>query len=103
MTEVRKLREELVSAVELQRHKDQLKAGLMLNLDSTSSRMSSLAQQEITFGDFIAPDEIIAQVNLVTAEDVQRLAAEIFQTDSLAVTLLGNLRSFRPGRAQLQC
>jgi predicted Zn-dependent peptidase len=103
MAELRRLKQELVSEEELQRNKDQLKAGLMLNLESTFSRMSSLAQQEMIFGDFVSPDEIIASVNAVTAESVRNLANEIFQPDALAVTVLGNLGKFKVKRAQLQC
>ncbi|MFN7946422.1 MAG: pitrilysin family protein [Blastocatellia bacterium] len=103
MAELRRLKREAVSREELERNKEQLKAGLILNLESTSSRMSSLAQQEITFGEFISQDEVIEQVNAVTVEDVQRLAQEMFQPEMLAVTLLGNIRGFKLQRDQLEC
>ncbi|HWQ32516.1 MAG TPA: pitrilysin family protein [Blastocatellia bacterium] len=103
LIEVRRLRDELVSAEELQRNKDQVRAGLMLNLESTSARMSSLAQQEITFGEFVSQDEVIAQIEAVTAEDIQRLTSEIFRPDSLAVMLLGNIGNLKVERHQLQC
>ena len=103
MAELRRIKEELVGSEELQRNKDQLKAGLMLNLESTSSRMSALAQQEMIFGHFISPDEIIAEVNAVTAEGVQRIANDIFKPETLAVTVLGNLDGFKVEREQLQC
>ena len=93
----------MVGAEELDRNKDQLKTSLMLNLESTSSRMSSLAQQEMVFGTFFSPDEIVARVDAVTAEDVRRLADEIFRPESLAVTVLGDLEGFEVERAQLQC
>lgn len=103
MTELRRLKEEPVGTTELQRNKDQLKASLLLGLESSSSRLSSLAQQEITFGEFTTTDEIIRQVETITSADVQRLAKEIFQPETLAVTLLGNLRGFRLSRDELQC
>jgi len=103
MAELRRLKGELVGAEELDRNKDQLKTSLMLNLESTSSRMSSLAQQEMVFGAFFSPDEIVARVDAVTAEDVRRLADEIFRPESLAVTVLGDLEGFEVERAQLQC
>lgn len=103
MAELRRLKREAVSREELERNKEQLKAGLILNLESTSSRMSSLAQQEITFGEFVSQDEVIAQVNAVTVEDVQRLAQAMFQPEAIAVTLLGNIRGFKLQRDQLEC
>jgi predicted Zn-dependent peptidase len=103
MAELRRIKEELAGGDELQRSKDQLKVSVMLNLESTASRMSALAQQEMIFGRYISPDEIIAAVNAVTAEDVRRIANDIFKPESLAVTVLGNLDGFKVEREQLQC
>jgi predicted Zn-dependent peptidase len=91
MTELRRIKAEPVSEEELRRNKDQLKASLMLNLESTSSRMSSLAQQEMNFGRFISPDEIIERVDAVTAEEISRLANEIFRAEAIAASVLGDL------------
>ncbi len=103
MIELQRLKEEAVGDKELQRNKDQLKTSLMLNLESTSARMSAIIQQELIFGHFFTPDEIIACVDAVTANDVQRLANELFQPESLAVTVLGNLDGFKIERKQLKC
>ena len=103
MDELRKIKEESIDVDELERNKDQLKASLMLNLESTSSRMSSLAQHEMNFARFISPDEIIAQVDAVSAEDVRRLANHIFRSDALAVAVLGDLNGFKLGRPELEC
>ena len=103
MKELRRIKREPVGAEELQRNKDQLKASLVLNLESSSSRMSALGQQEMNFGRFISPDEIIAEVDAVSVEDVQRLANEIFRPEAMAVTVLGSLGKFKLDRSQLQC
>lgn len=103
MHEIERLKQSPVGEDELHRNKEQLKASLVLNLESTSSRMSSLAQQEMTFGRFIAPEEIIAAVEAVTAEAMHRLAQEIFHPDKLAVTVLGELEGFKLERADLTC
>jgi predicted Zn-dependent peptidase len=103
MGELRRIKEEPVSAAELQRNKDQLKTSLMLNLESTTARMSAIAQQEMIFERFVSPDEIIAQVDAVSAEDVQKIARDIFQPEAMAVTVLGNLKGFTVEREQLKC
>ena len=103
MDELRRLKREPIPADELRRNQDQLKAALVLNLESSSSRMSNLAQQEMNFGRFFSPEEVVAGVESVTAADLQRLANEIFRTEALAATVLGNLRGFKLGRAQLEC
>src|SRR5689334_7855364 len=80
-----RLKSEIISDGELQRAKDQLKVSLMLGLESTSARMSNLARQEIFFGRQFTLDEILKRIDRVTANDVQRMAREIFG-DELAVT-----------------
>jgi len=107
MEELRRIKAEAVGEEELRRNKDQLKASLMLNLESTSSRMSSLAQQEMNFGRFISPDEIIEGVDAVTSEEIGRLANEIFREEAIAATVLGDLNGdsgpFTLDHARLQC
>ena len=101
--EVRRLRRHPVEESELRRNKEQLKASLMLNLESTSSRMSSLAQLEMTFGRNITPEEVIAEVEAVTVEDVHRMATEIFGREQLSVTVLGGVEGFSLERSDLEC
>lgn len=103
MAELHRLKEEAVSAEELQRHKDQAKASLILNLESTSSRMNSLAQQETAFGRFFSPDEILKAVEAVTVQDIQRLAQEMFRQENIAVTILGPIKGFKLERSRLIC
>ena len=50
LEELRRLRGERVPEDELRRAKDHIKGGLVLSLESTGSRMSHLARQEIYFG-----------------------------------------------------
>ncbi len=103
MEELRRIKAEEVSSEELERNKDQLKSSLMLNLESSSARMSSLAQHEMTFGRFFSPDETIAAVDAVTSRDIQRLANDVFQPESFAVSVLGNLEGFSVERELLVC
>lgn len=103
MGEVRRLKDELVSDEELQRNKDQLKMSLLLGLESSSSRMSALAQQEMIFGRQLTLDEIIRRVEAVTPAAVQRQAREIFQPRRLAATVLGDVKGIKVGRGDLEC
>jgi len=83
------MRTEAVSDEELRRAKDHLKGSLMLGLESTSSRMTHLARQEMYFGRHVTLDEIIAGIENATAADVQRVAGELFTHDAVGVTVLG--------------
>ena len=61
----------------------------MLSLENTASRMSHLARQEIYFDRHFGLDETLAGVESVTAEDVQRVAADLFSDGALAATVVG--------------
>jgi predicted Zn-dependent peptidase len=89
LAELRELRRTPVPADELRRAKDHLKGSLMLNLESTASRMSHLARQFIFYGRYYTLDEMIASIEAVTVESVQRVANELFTDDSLAATVVG--------------
>jgi predicted Zn-dependent peptidase len=101
--EFRKLKTDTVPEEELRRSKAQLKGSLMLSLESSTSRMSNLARQEMYFDRFYDLDELIARIEAVTAEDLTSLANEFFKTESVAVTVLGNLPGLKITRDQLAC
>ena len=101
--EFRQLKESAVSDEELRRAKDHLKGSLMLSLESTASRMSNLARQEMYFGRFFSLDELVESIETVTAADVQRIAQTFFDPKQIALTVLGNLENFKIGREDLVC
>jgi predicted Zn-dependent peptidase len=89
IAELRRMKEESLPESELRRAKDHLKGSLMLNLESTSSRMSHLARQEIYFDRQFGLDETLDGVERVTVADVQRVARDLFTDRALAATVLG--------------
>lgn len=101
VSELRQLRDTTVGDVELRRAKDHLKGSLMLNLESTSSRMSHLARQEIYRDRTDTLDEMLAAIERVTADDIDRVARRLFSTDSLSVTVLGNVNGLHVSRDTL--
>ena len=103
ISEFRSLKTTPVPEEELRRSKAQLKGSLMLSLESSSARMANLARQEMYFDRFYDLDELIARIEAVTAEDLTELANEFFQTDAVAVTVLGNLPGLKITRDQLAC
>jgi predicted Zn-dependent peptidase len=103
LKEFRQLKEQAVNEEELRRAKDHLKGSLMLSLESTGSRMSNLARQEMYFSRFFTLDELVESIELVTAADVQRIAQTFFDPKQIALTVLGNLENFKIGREDLAC
>ena len=89
LAEFRTLRETPVAADELRRAKDHLKGSVMLGLENTSSRMSHLARQEMCFGRQTTFDEILANIESVTTDDLLRVAGTVFQDGAVTASIVG--------------
>ncbi|MGA8027481.1 MAG: pitrilysin family protein [Bryobacteraceae bacterium] len=101
--EFREMRDDLIGEDELQRAKDHLKGSLMLSLESTSSRMSNLARQELYFVNFMSLDEMLESIKSVTREEVQSIAREFFRTENIALAMLGRIGDVQVTREDLAC
>jgi predicted Zn-dependent peptidase len=80
---------------ELVRVKQQMKGNMLLGLETSDSRMSRIAKNAIYFGRDIPLDEVGAQIDAVTNDDVVRVARRLFRPETLALTVLGDLRGER--------
>ena len=73
------------TAAEVRRAKAQMRAGLLMSLESTNARMDALGANLLIFGRDMTPEEVSAKVEAVTAEDMARVAARILSgTPTLA-------------------
>jgi predicted Zn-dependent peptidase len=68
--------------------KENLKGSVMLGLESTVGRMSTLAQQEMYFGQTFDMDEILLGIDEVDAEQIQQMARRVFADEGIAVDVL---------------
>src|SRR5579885_383224 len=103
MEQFRRLKTEPLPADELRRAKDQLKGNLLLSLESSMSRMSNLARQQMHFNYFFGMQEILDRVESITEDQVMAMANHLFQPEMVAVTLLGRLDGIKLNRSQLAC
>ena len=87
--EIKRLRAKGMDRRDLDRVKNQMKGSLMLSLESTHSRMSKLAKDELYEGRHVSLDEMMAEIDRVSLAQVLRLSGELFDTDKLALTGLG--------------
>ena len=103
VVEFAKLKQEPLSDEELTRAKDQVKGNILLGLESSSARMANLARQEMYFRNFFTVDEVIARIDEVDASQVQAMARQLFDSERIAITLLGRLDGVKLGRKRLVC
>ena len=87
--ELRRVRRTGLDRKELERAKNQLKGGLMLSLESTHSRMHKLAKEELYHGRHSTLQELLADIDRVSAAQVARLAQDLLDPRSLSLTVLG--------------
>ena len=100
--EVRKL-EDGLAPVELARAKAQLKAGLLMSLESTSARCEQLAQHLLIHGTPFDPGDIVRRIETVDDAAVRRVVARWRQAPPTLTALgpLGRLEEFDRVRARL--
>ncbi len=91
LRELRKLKRGGVRPAELAWAKENLKGNLVLALESTVSRMSLAARQEFYFGRIMTPEEWIARLDEVRAEDVGEEAERLFDGRVLSLSVVGNV------------
>jgi predicted Zn-dependent peptidase len=86
--EFNKLKDNLVSDKELAESKAQLKGKLLLAQENMSNRMTRLAKSEIYYDRYVPLDELIQEIDLVTAADIQHFSIDFFDTSIFSETLL---------------
>jgi predicted Zn-dependent peptidase len=68
-----------LSDAEVARGKGQLRGGLVLGLEDSSSRMSRIGKGELNFANHLTVEQTLAKIDAVTPEDVAKLAAELLR------------------------
>ena len=79
-----------LSAGELARVKQQMKGSMLLGLETSDSRMSRIAKNEIYFGRNVPIEEVAARIDAVQNDEVVSVAQRLFRAGGLALTVLGD-------------
>ena len=87
--EIRKIGRKGIEQKELERAKNQMKGSLMLSLESSHSRMSKLAKDELTYGSRTSLADMMAQIDRITLDHVASVGRQLFALDQVAITGLG--------------
>ncbi len=93
LKEFEKLKKGELEEAELYTAKEQLKGNLLLGLESSDSRMSKLAKEEIYFNRYIPVEEVMSEIDKVVLNDIGTLAEKYFVQDELMLVALGKLKS----------
>lgn len=74
---------------EVIRVRNQIRAGLLMSLESPSARAGQLARQQILWGRTIDMPETVDRINRVTTERVKEVAQQIFLSGDLTLAGIG--------------
>ncbi len=80
---------ETINEVEVNRAKAQMKAGLLMALESSGARAEQLARQMLAYGRPLPTNEIIAKVEAVTVESARAAGRALIARSRPAIAALG--------------
>ncbi|MGI8702550.1 MAG: M16 family metallopeptidase [Nocardioidaceae bacterium] len=84
--ELARVAAEGIDEAELARGQGQLRAGVVLGLEDSTSRMARLAKAELVYDQLLGVDDLLERIDAVTLPEVRDLARQLFtQRELLAV------------------
>ena len=89
VAELRKIAEEPVPADELEKARNSAKGRFVLQLESPHGTIVFGLRREVLEGEAIDPADVLAGLDAVTAEDVQRVAQDVIGGNELNLALIG--------------
>jgi predicted Zn-dependent peptidase len=87
--ELKRIADEAVPADELDKAKNVAKGRFVLQLESPHALIMFGLRREVLEGGATEPEEVLAGIEAVTAEDVQRVAQDVIGTQGLKLALIG--------------
>ncbi len=90
--EFKKLLSEPVGDAELRKAKDHLMGRMMLSLETSDAQAQFSAHQEIMKHAIKSPEQIAAEIEKITAADIQTVAKTIFTDKNLNLAIIGRFK-----------
>ncbi|MFI5240551.1 MAG: M16 family metallopeptidase [Candidatus Saccharimonadia bacterium] len=88
LKELRELTEELVPPAELEKVKNKMSGSLQMALENTFAMADRIGTRLLLLNQIKTPDQTLAEIAEVTAEDVLTAAKELFEVDRLRLAII---------------
>jgi predicted Zn-dependent peptidase len=95
LREYRNISEKRVPLKELEKAKEHFQGKMSLSLETSDAQAGFYGGQEILEKKILTPEEIYAKINKVTADDILRVARDIFRPERLNLALIGPFKDKR--------
>ena len=89
LDEYKKIVSVKISQAELRKAKDYIKGSSLIGMESSDERASFFAFQELLTGKILTLEQKFAKIEVVTADDIQRVARDVFRPEKLNLALIG--------------
>lgn len=87
--ELKRVKSQGLKKSEIENYKTQVIGSLLLGADDADNRMNSIAINELVFGEYRSPDDVVAQVQAVTADDLHEFIDTWIKPEKMAGVLMG--------------
>jgi predicted Zn-dependent peptidase len=91
--ELDRIRSTRVPEVELNKAKEYIKGRMVLRMEDSRAVSSWIGGQELLRGEIRSVDDVLAQIDAVTPEAIQRVAEDVIREDRANLALVGPHRS----------
>ena len=91
MEGINSIKADRITEICLRNTKEQLKSGLLLGLESSSSRMHVIGKSMVTLNRVIEVDEQIRKVDAVTLDDIDKVFDQVFDFSKMSITAIGKI------------
>jgi len=95
LVELTRLKEEAVPQSELSKARELSKGRLLIRMEDTGNLAMWLGGQELLKKHVLTIDEVIGFIDSVKADDIQRVARDIFTSDKLNASIVGTVSNRR--------
>jgi predicted Zn-dependent peptidase len=103
LQELHSLKMEPVSPSDLRRAKDQILSNQIIGLETTAARANALGGQLMAFGRAVSLEERQAAIESVTEDQVMLLANALFDSDRMALAIVGDIQGLDLALDHLDC
>jgi predicted Zn-dependent peptidase len=89
LEEYRSFKDKLITKEELKKAKDYTKGSMSLQLEPSDAQTFFYAEQELLKKEILKPEQIFKKIDEVSANDIKKVAQDIFRPEKLNLALIG--------------
>lgn len=89
--EINDIKKNAVNVIELDRAKENIKGGIVLNIEEISSRMFRFGKSLLIDNEVLPIDDILNKIDLVSIKDIYEISNKYFSPDRKNIAILGEV------------